>query len=123
MKYTKDHEWIKVDGEKAAIGITDYAQKALGEIVFFEPPEVGAKLETGDILSTIESVKAASDVYTPVAGTVVEINTELEENPGKINKAPYDSWIAVLQLNDFSQLEGLMDEAEYIKFCEEEQKG
>lgn len=120
VKYSKEHEWISVDGNRATIGITDYAQKALGEIVFVELPEMDAQIGTGDVLGVVESVKAASDVYSPVAGTVVEINEELSDSPGKINQEPYESWIAVLELEDLSQLEGLMDESQYEAFCKEE---
>ncbi|NLY18420.1 MAG: glycine cleavage system protein GcvH [Clostridiaceae bacterium] len=120
LKYSKEHEWVKVDGNKAYIGITDHAQNSLGEIVFVELPETGAELNSGDVLGVVESVKAASDVYTPVSGVVAEVNEELEESPEKINEAPYESWIAVLELSDLSELDKLLDAGEYEKYCKEE---
>ncbi|CAB1245655.1 glycine cleavage system protein H (lipoyl acceptor protein) [Ruminococcaceae bacterium BL-6] len=120
MRFTKEHEWVKCEEGKVYIGITDYAQKELGDIVFVELPEVGRELESGDMICTVESVKTVSDVYTPLNGQVVEVNSGLMENPGLINKDPYGSFIAVLQTSDPSVLEKLMDEAAYKKFCEEE---
>jgi glycine cleavage system H protein len=119
MKFTKDHEWIKTEGDDAFIGITDYAQKALGEIVFVELPQTGAQVEAGDGIGTVESVKTVSDIYTPIDGEVVQVNTALEEVPGMINEAPYENWIAALKMSDPSQLDALMDEAAYKQFCEE----
>jgi len=121
LKYSKEHEWIRVDGSQAVIGITDFAQQHLGEIVFAELPEVGADLTAGDTLGTLESVKAATDVYTQVSGQVTAINEELLDNPGAINKTPYDSWLAVLEMSDPGELDGLMDEAAYGQFCAEEE--
>src|SRR5690554_4034382 len=92
LRYSKDHEWIKVEGNRAYIGITDYAQDELGDIVFVELPEVGAELNAGEVLGAVESVKAASDIYVPVSGTVVEVNEELEDSPEKVNETPYDAW-------------------------------
>lgn len=120
LKYSKEHEWVKVDGNKAYIGITDHAQSSLGEIVFVELPETGAELNAGDVLGVVESVKAASDVYTPVSGVVTEVNEELEESPEKINEAPYESWIAVMELSDLSELDMLLDADEYEEYCKEE---
>jgi len=120
LKYTKDHEWVKVDGNKAFIGITDYAQHHLGDIVFVELPEVGDDYQAGDVLGVVESVKAASDYYTQVSGTVIEVNDELTDTPGLINQKPYDSWLAVLELSDAGELEKLMDTEEYEKYCTEE---
>jgi glycine cleavage system H protein len=121
LKYSKEHEWIKSDGNKAYIGITDFAQHSLGQIVFAELPEIGADLNIGDVVGVVESVKAASDIFTPISGKVVEINEELLDNPGKINEEPFESWIAVLEISNASELEGLMDETEYEKFCIEEE--
>ncbi len=118
LLYTEDHEWIKAEGSKAYIGITDHAQQHLGEVVYVELPEVGTELEVGDILCVVESIKAASDVYTAVAGTVAEVNEALVDHPEKINGAPYENWLAVLDVTDASSLEGLMDAAAYRKFCE-----
>ena len=120
LRYSKEHEWVNVEGGKAYIGITDYAQHSLGEIVFVELPELDAELSEGDTLGVVESVKAASDIYTPISGKVVEINEELEDNPGNVNKEPYESWIAVLEIDDEGQLDELMTGEEYEKFCAEE---
>lgn len=120
LKYAKGHEWVKVEGNKAYIGITEFAQDELGDIVFVELPEVGNEVEIEDILGSIESVKAASDIYAPVSGTVVEVNEELEGSPELINEDPYESWIAVIEIDNSDELEDLMDADEYDKFCEEE---
>jgi glycine cleavage system H protein len=120
LKYSKDHEWVKVEGNRAYIGITDHAQHALGSIVFVELPGLGKSLSEGDILGVIESVKAASDVYSPVSGTVLQVNEELTDAAEKLNEEPYDAWIAVLELSDESQLDALMDVEAYEKFCSEE---
>jgi glycine cleavage system H protein len=120
LKYTKSHEWIKVDGDKALVGITDYAQEHLGEIVFVELPEVGTELSAGDGLGVVESVKAVADVYVPASGVVKEINEELLDNPGKINEDAFESWLIALELSDPAQLDELLDAAEYEKLCQEE---
>jgi len=120
LKYSKEHEWVKVDGNKAYIGITDHAQNSLGEIVFVELPETGTELSAGDVLGVVESVKAASDVYTPVSGVVTEVNEELEDSPEKINEEPYENWIAVVELSDMSELDMLLDADEYEEYCREE---
>ncbi|MFU0800937.1 MAG: glycine cleavage system protein GcvH [Xylanivirga thermophila] len=120
LKYSKDHEWVKIDGDRAYIGITDHAQESLGDIVFVELPEVDVKLDAGDQLAVVESVKAASDVYSPISGTVIEVNEELDASPELINENAYDSWIAILSIKDVSELDELMDETEYEKFCKEE---
>ncbi|WP_129721809.1 glycine cleavage system protein GcvH [Xylanivirga thermophila] len=120
LKYSKDHEWVKIDGDRAYIGITDHAQKSLGDIVFVELPEVDVELDAGDQLAVVESVKAASDVYSPISGTVIEVNEELDASPELINENAYDSWIAILSIKDVSELDELMDETEYEKFCKEE---
>lgn len=117
LKYSKQHEWVRFNDEKAYVGITDYAQNSLGEIVFVDLPAIGDLIVEGDVIGAIESIKTASDVYSPVSGKVVERNEDLIENPGQINVEPYDSWIAVLEINDIVQLEVLMDEDEYIRFC------
>ncbi|MEL7603834.1 MAG: glycine cleavage system protein GcvH [Bacillota bacterium] len=118
LLYTKEHEWVKVEGSRATIGITDHAQEHLGEIVFVELPEAGNELEAGDILCVVESIKAASDVYTPVSGTVVEANDALTAAPEKINEAPYENWLAVVELSDEAELDGLMDAEAYRAYCE-----
>ena len=120
LKYSKDHEWVKVEGNKAYIGISDFAQNALGDIVYVELPEVGTSLKAGDTLGVVESVKAASDVYTPVSGKVLEVNQELSSSPEKVNTSPYEAWIAIIELEDLSELDNLMDEQQYQEFCSEE---
>jgi glycine cleavage system H protein len=120
LKYSKDHEWVKVDGNKAYIGITDHAQHSLGDIVFVEIPEEGIDINKGDVLSVVESVKAASDVYTPVSGKIIEVNKELEDSPEKINEDPYTNYIAVVEMSDNSELEELLNMQEYERYCEEE---
>lgn len=120
LRYSKEHEWVRLEGNRAFVGITDHAQHSLGDIVFVELPEVGAVLNESDVLGVVESVKAASDVYSPIAGKVVEINEILSEHPEKMNEEPYESWIAVLETEDTSGFEALMDETEYEAFCREE---
>lgn len=114
LKYTKDHEVVALNGDIAAIGITDYAQEALGDLVFVELPEVGASFGKGDDFAVVESVKTAAEVYTPVAGEVVEVNADMEGNLDLIKEAVNDNgWIAKLKVADASALEELMDEAAY----------
>jgi glycine cleavage system H protein len=114
LYFTKDHEWLRVDGGTATVGITDYAQNALGDVVFAELPAVGTVLTKGKEAAVVESVKAASDVYSPVSGTVTEANAALEEDPALVNSAPEgDGWFFKLTLADASELDGLMDEAAY----------
>ncbi len=120
LKYSKDHEWVRVEGKKAYVGITDHAQHSLGSIVFVELPGLGKFVAEGDILGVVESVKAASDVYSPVSGTVTEVNPNLTDAPEKLNDEPYEAWIAVLELSDEDRLEELMDAEAYEKFCSEE---
>ena len=96
LKYSKDHEWVKVDGNKAIIGITDYAQDSLGDVVFVDLPEPGEVVNAGDAAAVVESVKAAADIYSPVSGTIIEVNTELEGSPELINEDPYQNWIIVV---------------------------
>ncbi len=115
--YTKDHEWIDVDGGSATVGITAYAQEQLGDIVFVEVPASGAKVAKGGDAAVVESVKAASDVYAPVSGTVTEGNNALEDEPALVNTAPEgDGWFFKLTLDDASELDGLMDRAAYDAF-------
>lgn len=120
LKYVETDEWIRVEGTTATIGITDYAQDALNDIVFVEFPEVGATFEKGDSFGVVESVKAASDLHMPVAGTVTEINSALEDDPEVINANPYtDGWLVKITLANVSELDGLMDAAAYEKYCED----
>jgi glycine cleavage system H protein len=116
--YTETHEWVTVDGEIATVGITDYAQAQLGDVVFLELPSIGKELEAGDTVGVIESVKAASDLYSPVAGSVLEVNESLSDNPEQVNKDPYGAgWLIRVRLNgDLS--EGLLDEAGYQSLTE-----
>ena len=115
--YTEDHEWIELDGEIGTVGITDYAQGQLGDIVFVEVPEEGKTLGKGDEAAVVESVKAASDVYSPVSGTVIEGNPALGDQPGLVNEDPEgEGWFFKLTLSDTGELEGLMDEAAYEAF-------
>lgn len=115
--FTEDHEWIDVDGDVATVGISEYAQEQLGDIVFVDVPEEGKELTRGDEAATVESVKAASDVYTPASGTVIEGNAELADQPGLVNEDPEgDGWFFKLTLSDTSELEELMDETAYAAF-------
>jgi glycine cleavage system H protein len=115
--FTEEHEWIDVEGEIATVGITDYAQEQLGDIVFVELPAEGATFDKGDDAAVVESVKAASDVFAPVSGEVVEANGALEDEPALVNSDPEeDGWFFKLRLTDTSELEGLMTEAAYKKF-------
>jgi glycine cleavage system H protein len=115
--YTEDHEWIDVDGDTATVGITDYAQSQLGDIVFAEVPAIGAQLKKGGDAAVVESVKAASDVYAPVSGTVTEGNVELGDDPALVNSDPEGAgWFFRLTLTDVAELDGLMDDAAYKAF-------
>ena len=117
--YTEEHEWIDVDGDVATVGITDFAQGQLGDIVFVEVPDTGAELSHGGDAAVVESVKAASDVFAPVDGTVTEGNSQLEEDPALVNSDPEgEGWFFRLALSDKSQLDGLMDAAAYKAFCD-----
>ena len=118
MRYfTEDHEWVDVDGDIGTVGISDYAQGQLGDIVFVDVPEEGKTVTKGDEAAVVESVKAASDVYSPVSGTVIEGNADLADNPGLVNEdADGDGWFFKLTLSDPSELEDLMDEAKYEAF-------
>jgi glycine cleavage system H protein len=120
MRFTKDHEWVRVEGSVATFGITNHAQDQLGDIVFVELPSVGTALAQGDEAAVVESVKAASEVYAPVSGEVTEINGELEGNPGLVNKeAQGGGWFAKIALSAPEEFEGLMSEAEYQAFLAE----
>ncbi len=117
VRFTKDHEWIRVEGDLGTVGITDYAQHQLGDIVFVELPEPGRDLAQGGEAAVVESVKAASEVYTPVAGTVTEGNAALEDQPALVNQSPEDAaWFFKLRLADAAQLAGLMDRAAYDEY-------
>ena len=119
VKYTEDHEYIRLDGDVAAIGITKYAQEQLGDVVYVELPETGKSLAKGDEAAVIESVKAAAELYAPVDGEVVEANGALEENPGLVNEDPEgQAWFIKIRISDASALDGLMDADAYAKFVE-----
>jgi glycine cleavage system H protein len=119
LLYTKNHEWVRVEDDKAYIGVTDYAQKHLGSIVFVELPEEGDELGANDSLATVESVKAASDVYTPISGEVLQINEELEDDPGLLNKDAYKNWVAVINIRNKDELKELLSPEDYEKVCKE----
>ncbi len=113
LKYTKDHEWIDLAGDSGKVGITDYAQQQLGDVVYVELPEVGAKLKQGQSFGTIESVKAVSELYSPVTGEVTAVNTDLKDKPETVNKDPHGSWMIVIKLTNASEKGGLLDAAQY----------
>jgi glycine cleavage system H protein len=114
LRYTKEHEWVRLDGDRATVGISDHAQEQLGELVFVELPEIGRKVTQGGALAVVESVKAASDVYAPVGGEVVEINDNLASDPGLVNRSAEDEgWFCRLRIADRSELTQLMDAAAY----------
>lgn len=119
LKYSNDHEWVKVEGEKAYIGITDYAQHSLGDIVFVELPEVGDEIEKEGVFGTVESVKAASDVYLPVSGKVLEVNEALVDEPELVNTDAFENWMVCVELTNPEELDELMDAADYEKICVE----
>jgi glycine cleavage system H protein len=117
LKFTKDHEWIRVEGEIAVIGISDYAQGELGDVVYVELPTVDETVEKGDAVSNIESVKAVSDIYSPLSGEIVEVNEALEDTPENVNKDPYgDGWIFKIKMSDTDQLTELMDAGQYEEY-------
>ena len=120
LKYTKEHEWIKVNGSSAAIGITHYAQESLGDIVFVDLPKPGAEITAGKTFGTVESVKAVSDLFAPASGTVTEVNGELSTSPEKINKDANGTWMIKVTLKNPGDLGGLLSAADYEKFVSEE---
>ena len=119
-KYTKEHEWISVEGTAGTVGITDYAQSSLGDIVFVDLPKVGDAVEAGKIFGSVESVKAVSDLYSPVSGTVTAVNEELKDKPEKVNEDANATWMLKLTLKDASELDKLLSAADYEKFVSEE---
>ncbi|MDW7977765.1 MAG: glycine cleavage system protein GcvH [Candidatus Caldarchaeum sp.] len=121
LLYTKEHEWVKPEKKKyAVVGITDYAQKKLREIIYIELPHLNTKIKTREVLSTIESVKSTADVFSPVSGKIVEVNSKLLDHPEMLNESPYtDGWIAKVELSDPAELDKLMDADEYRRFLEE----
>jgi glycine cleavage system H protein len=119
LKYSSDHEWIAVDGSKVRMGITDYAQDALGDVVYVQVPSVGTAVSIGDTMSEVESTKSVSDIYAPVTGTIVAVNETLADQPESINSDPYGAgWICEIELGDPSQLDGLLDASGYRSLVE-----
>ncbi len=119
-RYTREHEWLQVEGAIGTVGITDYAQNSLGDIVFVDAPKVGDKVEAGKVFGSVESVKAVSDLYSPVSGTVTAVNQELVTAPEKINTGPHQAWIVKVQLSNPSEVDALLSSADYEKFISEE---
>jgi glycine cleavage system H protein len=119
-RYTREHEWISLDGTIGTVGITDYAQNSLGDIVYVDGPKVGDPVTANAVFGSVESVKAVSDLYSPVTGTVTATNDALKTSPDKINESPHEAWIIKVELADLSQFEGLLDAAAYEAFIAEE---
>ena len=119
-RYAESHEWVKLDGDIATVGITDYAQHALGDIVYVDMPEVGDEVEAGEVFGAVESVKAASDLISPVSGEVVEVNENLEDAPESINAEAFENWIMKVKVSDSGEIDALLDAAAYAKLCENE---
>ncbi len=118
LKYSKSHEWVKVEGNKAYFGITDYAQDHLGEVVFADFPEIDREIKKEEAIAVLESVKAVADIYSPLTGKVVEVNEGLLDNPGDINSDPYGNWFIAVEMTDVSELDALLSASDYEKFCE-----
>jgi glycine cleavage system H protein len=123
LKYTDEHEWAKLEGEIAVIGITDYAQERLGDVVFVELPEIGTETEKGEAFCVVESVKAASDIYAPMSGEIAEINKNLEDHPELVNQSPYgEGWMVRIKVTDPAEIEDLMSSDRYRKYVEEQEE-
>lgn len=123
-RYTKDHEWVRADGSAAIVGITDYAQQQLGDVVFVELPKIGAKVKAGETIGTVESVKAVSEIFSPVSGEVIETNSALADSPEKINQDPHGSaWMVKLRIVNPNELSALMDAAAYEAYVTEKREG
>jgi glycine cleavage system H protein len=121
LRYTKEHEWVAVDGARGRVGITDFAQDALGDVVFVQLPDVGANVSAMSSIAEVESTKSVSDIYAPVSGTVAEVNAGLESTPEQLNQDPYgDGWIFVIEMSDTSQVDSLLDAAAYRRLVEEQ---
>ena len=114
--YTLEDEWLRLEGDEAVVGISDYAQDSLSDIVYLEVPEVGAVFEQGDVFGVVESVKAAADLYTPISGEITAVNSDLVSDPEKLNTAPYDAWLVRIKVSDPAQVKGLMDAAAYAAY-------
>ena len=123
LRYHKEHEWVSVDGKQAVIGISDHAQEALGDLVFFQLPQVGVKVKAGQEIGEVESTKATSSIYTPISGTVSKVNVALNEKPELANKDPYgEGWVAVIEMANPAEVNGLMDAKAYAAYLEGETK-
>jgi len=121
LRYTKEHEWVAVDGARGRVGITDFAQDALGDVVFVQLPDVGANVSAMSSIAEVESTKSVSDIYAPVSGTVAEVNAGLESTPEQLNQDPYgDGWMFVIEMSDTSQVDSLLDAAVYRRLVEEQ---
>src|SRR5437879_5422983 len=121
LRYHKEHEWVRVEGKQAVIGISDHAQEALGDIVFFQLPQVGAKVKAGQEIGEVESTKATSSIYTPISGTVSKVNVALNEKPELANKDPYgEGWVAVIEMANPAEVNGLMDAKAYAAYLDKE---
>jgi glycine cleavage system H protein len=121
LRYTKEHEWVAADGARGRVGITDFAQDALGDVVFVQLPDVGANVSAASSIAEVESTKSVSDIYAPVGGTIVEVNTALESTPEQLNQDPYgDGWIFVIEMSDAAQVDSLLDAAAYRRLVEEQ---
>ena len=123
LRYHKEHEWVRVEGKQAVIGISDHAQEALGDIVFFQLPQVGAKVKAGQEIGEVESTKATSSIYTPISGTVSKVNVALNEKPELANKDPYgEGWVAIIEMAAPAEVNGLMDAKAYAAYLDKEAK-
>lgn len=119
LRYSADHEWVKVEGTQARVGITDYAQDALGDVVYVQVPSAGAVVKAGDSVSEIESTKSVSDIYAPVSGTIVEVNADLADAPQRVNEDPYgEGWLCVIEMSDLAELDALLDAPGYLALVE-----
>jgi glycine cleavage system H protein len=124
LHYTKQHEWVRLSGDVGAVGITDYAQKELGDIVYVDLPRVGTKVEQAKVMGSVESVKAVSDIYSPLSGEVIEINNLLATAPEKLNESPHgDGWLVKIRLSVPAEIPGLLSAADYSKYVAEEESG
>ncbi|MGR6835543.1 glycine cleavage system protein GcvH [Syntrophomonas erecta] len=121
LKYSTEHEWIRLEGTRAYLGITDFAQHNLGDIVYVEIPEVDNEVANGESVAVIESVKAVSSVYTPMSGTIAEANEDLESSPELLNEDPYENWLAIIEVSNPDEIEDLMSSEEYERFCKEQE--
>jgi glycine cleavage system H protein len=118
LKYTEEHEWVKVDGDTAIVGITDFAQSSLGDIVFVELPDSDTEVQKDSTFGVVESIKSVSDLYVPVSGSVIEKNSAAEDAPESINESPYGTWLIKIKVSDTSEIDGLLDSSAYKAFCD-----